>query len=600
MKRFILSLSIILTTFLGMKAVETARIYKGMIPGTVNQTMEGVSKDYSYELNYSITYNSDETLTIYAIYNWTNGVPVGTENFSYILVNGVQKQTYDNIIITDNTYKENDVVSIMVKVPFALGAAEVTFQYTVGSVSEIKPALTASVGNVTDATAEINWSVKLPEELTGADYVVKLNDEVITSNPHIIEGLQPETDYSYTLSVEVTLDGGTYTNEVELSFKTEAEKRELYVSAEITSVKTKEATLEYSLDLSSQITEDKVNVYIISGLEDQTDPMLINANPFTITGLHPNTEYNITLEAQTEIESETFYSNQLPLNFKTEAVSGMIPDLSAKMGEITQESVEIIYDVKLPEDLKGATVVVTLNKNDESDPIELTESPFLISGLSTFTTYNFTVNAYAELDGVKYAANPVELEFTTLDVVRQDISCKGDIITYFTDAPIIGGGLQDLEIIHRFVITYTTDDHLTIQFYTEQDEYDKIDGLVPQLMINDAHLPGQFSSSPNTMARAINMYTYTTPDTYKEGDQLKLNIYSAYAGAAATSGDIPYVVGQQNIITKVNTINSQNDDLVDIYTIKGVIVARRVDFNDYKYQLKSGLYIVNGKLMLIR
>lgn len=598
MKRFILSLSIILTTFLGMKAVETARIYKGMIPGTVNQTMEGVSKDYSYELNYSITYNSDETLTIYAIYNWTNGVPIGTENFSYILVNGVQKQTYDNIITTDNTYKENEIVSILVKVPFALGAAEVTFQYTVGSVSEIKPALIASVGNVTDTTAEINWSVKLPEELTGADYVVKLNDKVITSNPHIIEGLKPETDYSYTLSVEATLDGKTYTNEVELSFKTEAEKRELYVSAEITSVKTNEATLEYSLDLSSQITEDKVKVYIISGLENQTDPVLIVDNPFTITGLHPNTEYNITLEAQTEIESETFYSNQLPLNFKTEAVSGMIPDLSAKMGEITQESVEIIYDVKLPEDLKGATVVVTLNKNDESDPIELKESPILISGLSRFTTYNFTVNAYAELYGVKYAANPVELNFTTMDVERQDISCKGDILTYFTDAPI-NGEKKDLEILHMFIITYTKDDHLTIQFYTVQDEYDNITGLVPQLMINGTHL-GDFTSSPNTMARAINMYTFTTPDTYNEGDQLKLNIYSAYAGAAATSGDIPYVVGQQNIITKVDTINSQNDGLVDIYTINGVIVARKVDFNDYKYQLKSGLYVVNGKMMLIR
>lgn len=88
-------------------------------------------------------------------------------------------------------------------------------------VKAIVPKLTASATDITATSANIEYSVILPEELTGATVKVYLNDEIAAASPIALTDLKPSTDYSYTMKAVATKDGQTYEGKVvTVEFKT--------------------------------------------------------------------------------------------------------------------------------------------------------------------------------------------------------------------------------------------------------------------------------------------------------------------------------------------------------------------------------------------
>lgn len=85
----------------------------------------------------------------------------------------------------------------------------------------VVPKLTASATDITATSANIEYSVILPEELEGAEVKVYLNDEIAAASPIALTGLTHSTDYSYTMKAVATKGGQDYTGkEVKVEFTT--------------------------------------------------------------------------------------------------------------------------------------------------------------------------------------------------------------------------------------------------------------------------------------------------------------------------------------------------------------------------------------------
>ena len=98
--------------------------------------------------------------------------------------------------------------------------------YIFGAANEkpataIVPKLTASATEITATSANIEYTVTLPEELEGADVKVYLNDEIAAASPIALTGLTANTDYSYAMKAVATKGGQTYEGKVvTVAFKT--------------------------------------------------------------------------------------------------------------------------------------------------------------------------------------------------------------------------------------------------------------------------------------------------------------------------------------------------------------------------------------------
>ena len=63
---------------------------------------------------------------------------------------------------------------------------------------------------------------------------------------------------------------------------------------------------------------------------------------------------------------------------------------------------------------------------------------------------------------------------------------------------------------------------------------------------------------------------------------------------AMPAHDITYIANIEQSVEMITT-----DDLVDIYTITGAKIMTRVSLDEAKAVLRRGIYIVNGKKMII-
>lgn len=88
-------------------------------------------------------------------------------------------------------------------------------------VESVVPKLTASATDITATSANIEYTVTLPEELEGAEVTVYLNDEIAAASPIALTDLTANTDYSYVMKAVASKDGQTYEGKVvTVAFKT--------------------------------------------------------------------------------------------------------------------------------------------------------------------------------------------------------------------------------------------------------------------------------------------------------------------------------------------------------------------------------------------
>lgn len=199
--------------------------------GSGSATFSANGKDCQLDVNYNLVANSDNTLTVNTTIEGLDGLDF-TPKFHFT------DQENDWPIMTkqaDGTYSATSTVTytlgnalnnIFFYIEVA-GAQRIDINgYSFGASNEkpviaIVPKVTASAENVTATTADLVYSVTLPDELEGATVVVYVNDAVAEESPVKLTGLTQKTEYTYELKAVATLDDQTYESKVvKVSFTT--------------------------------------------------------------------------------------------------------------------------------------------------------------------------------------------------------------------------------------------------------------------------------------------------------------------------------------------------------------------------------------------
>ncbi len=200
-------------------------------------TWYGTAEKDGFELDYALTANEDGTLAVEANVAAPEGLTPGYQ----VNING----KYISMTDEDGTLKavSEETFEIGAKVPvffyFAYTGGASRFDvadYVFGSFNEkpvkaIAPVVKASAENVTTTSADIAYTVTLPEELTGAAVELFINGEpMLGQSPYALTGLLPQTAYSYTIVAKATLAGETYESKpVTVSFNTLRDASKAYV-----------------------------------------------------------------------------------------------------------------------------------------------------------------------------------------------------------------------------------------------------------------------------------------------------------------------------------------------------------------------------------
>lgn len=190
--------------------------YSGSVTGTYDQENNGATTTYSYTLNYAITYNADQTLSVTGAFNWADGnAPVGATGMG-VLVSGVTGDfTNNNGVYTDShTFTKDQEITVQFYQAVAGGRAEVNVPYTVGSSN-------AAAGGFADASIVGEWSFTLNDHYAGdwslgeitTTFVATLDGNTVTfessdSNDHIVAVFTAEN--TLTFSQTAVTDLGTY------------------------------------------------------------------------------------------------------------------------------------------------------------------------------------------------------------------------------------------------------------------------------------------------------------------------------------------------------------------------------------------------------
>lgn len=180
-------------------------------------------------LNYRFVTNADGTVTISWGYSnadkitgfvgneifINNAFPVGTE---------ISEGDYTYSYTTGESYTAGEELKVTFRLKQAGPLVETPVTYIVGS-ENAKPAaapiITASASDITSEGATIAYEVALPAELAAATVKVTANGNTVAESPFVLTGLEENTDYTYTLVAEATLDGKTYTSApAEVKFRT--------------------------------------------------------------------------------------------------------------------------------------------------------------------------------------------------------------------------------------------------------------------------------------------------------------------------------------------------------------------------------------------
>lgn len=173
-------------------------------------SVAGVDNGLTYDIDYAITYNDDQTITVEVLSMsgtlFTEKNPNKQFNFA-----GEWPFIVDNKVTSANTFNVGDKPEMFFWFPYAGGVARVDVKYTVGGkkVPDVTAPVdfTATVASVSDnyisiemkakdeASEKINYTIKLGD---GTTYNVSGNNNEITR--YNVENLASETQYTITVT----------------------------------------------------------------------------------------------------------------------------------------------------------------------------------------------------------------------------------------------------------------------------------------------------------------------------------------------------------------------------------------------------------------
>lgn len=238
MKRILLTALACGIALLSAWAADEEYAYGNKWYGTLEDkavTIQGT--DYTLDIEYVLTALDDSKLQVDADLTWAPSIPEGVNYQFHFLGEWSNSATLTDGHLTWTSTKTYELGNTVNDFGwwFALpggGLINDQVTYTYGAANEkpvvaIIPKLKAAAQNITATTAEIAYSVTLPEELTGAVVKVYFGETEATASPIALTGLTAQTDYSYTLRAVATKDGKDYTSkDVTVTFTTTRDANE--------------------------------------------------------------------------------------------------------------------------------------------------------------------------------------------------------------------------------------------------------------------------------------------------------------------------------------------------------------------------------------
>ncbi len=448
------------------------------------------------------------------------------------------------------------------------------------------PAITATAENITMTSADIAYTVTLPESLAGADVEVLFDGTATTANPIALTGLTTATKYTHTLVAKATLNGKTLESApVTVSFSTLRDPSVTPVWYGIIdktlTVDGKEYPLTYNYQLIAnadgtltiELTVDGHDAVpgavapsfcVNAGHEDWKDCTRVEGNTFTRTTTDTY-NYGDTFTAlflympyagnadRNDITGYTYGAANEPVGLK--------PSIKAEAADVTFNSAVINYTVTLPKGLEGAEVEVKLNGETA------TASPISLTGLTENTEYTYTLVAVATLNGETFTSSEAKVTFKTPreGVVATSVwrIANGLLNNTFKVGEDAASSRRQNPVTTKAEFVYNTDKTITIHFSISGHE--QIVGFVPEV-----NIAGEYSGSLINKQNEQGVYTWTTTKTFEEGDNIHPYCWYAYDGgvtgvdftsdfkAGDESAEVFYGEAVRPVLTASKTITTCN------------------------------------------
>ncbi|MCH5217062.1 MAG: hypothetical protein J1F07_00685 [Muribaculaceae bacterium] len=185
---------------------------------------------YSHTISYKMVVNEDQTFNIYAnlspsdIPGFNNSIEIDRleEALAFMQFDSSNSE-YPFSYTTKGTYKEGDEVKFAFRIPVTGDIIYEEISYLFGSVNEaLKIGLSAQVTDITSSSANVYYTVDLPDGYEGNAVTVKFDDSIVTENPIALTNLVANTEYSHSLVASTIIDSEEITSKVvKVSFRTD-------------------------------------------------------------------------------------------------------------------------------------------------------------------------------------------------------------------------------------------------------------------------------------------------------------------------------------------------------------------------------------------
>ena len=444
------------------------------------------------------------------------------------------------------------------------------------------PSISASASNITMTSAEINYTVTLPESLDGAEVEVLLDGNTTTASPIALNGLTAGTAYSHSLVARATIGGKTLESApCPVSFSTLRDPSVTPVWYGLvekmleSGVVTTPVPVTYTYELIANADNTLTANVTIEGYDKVTGAALpsfmaggewkdmtkTGDNTFTRT-----TEKTFSFGEncgelffylpfagaadRTDVTGYTYGAANEPI------VGSLKPRVTASAENIVFNAADIVYNVTLPVGLEGADVLVTVNGETA------TASPFAITGLTENTEYTYTVVATAALNGETYTSDEVKVSFKTPREGAVAISYWQITNGMMPNNYLVGEDesmRRKLPVSVKAEFVYNTDKTITINF--QIFGADKIVGFVPEMNIG-----GAWSGSLAGKQNEQGIYTWTTPSTFEEGANLHSYCWFQFPGGVQGIDFRDFTIGNEqaevNYGEAVNPVLTVGKDVV--------------------------------------
>lgn len=227
--------------------------------------------EHTYTIDYWITYNEDQTLTLKGDLIWgENGQVSGAWNEFNAWFDKHTKEVlvpHGGSVTTVDKFNYGDEEPITFWFASAIGRVESKIIYIVGSEGEeTSVKIEAAAENITYNSADITYTVSAPEGLDCKVYYKSADQEEFaeaTTNPIKLENLNDNTSYSYELYAVVTEDGEQIeSNHVTVTFRTPSESAIAYVYSNILNAQIKNAYLPGEAANDAEAAAVRRNFYV--------------------------------------------------------------------------------------------------------------------------------------------------------------------------------------------------------------------------------------------------------------------------------------------------------------------------------------------------